>query len=282
MSIFLESGTIVAWMAPEEVSFPTRKHAICGGPPYPMYHNQTEVEVQLHRLLTVLDVVNRVLEIRHTSYTRVDSENVWDCVVPSRSDRECLDLWALQDGQASAPQRLPASVVPLPSVSLERLHHSLQLSSRAQPSSLWQRTNFLPFATVCGWVLLGTNCVPVSARRSLQYPCWARRPRDRIAFWSLRSGRCHNPFDFTVNIKRSFVRILELMPNPMLLCGRIFLSARFPLVTSPQIWARKDCAHPRDGPFLSRILVWCQVVLENLTARFVPNFPSSRRIEFLG
>ena len=58
----------------------------------PCTHNQTEVEVQLHRFLTVLDVVNRVLEIRHTSYTRVDSENVSDCVNPSRSDRECLDL----------------------------------------------------------------------------------------------------------------------------------------------------------------------------------------------
>ena len=41
---------------------------------------------------TVLDVVNRVLGIRHTSCTRVDSESVSDCVVPSRSDRECLDL----------------------------------------------------------------------------------------------------------------------------------------------------------------------------------------------
>ena len=30
MSIFLESGTIVACVAPEEVSAPTRKHTICG------------------------------------------------------------------------------------------------------------------------------------------------------------------------------------------------------------------------------------------------------------
>ena len=37
MSIFLESDIIVAWMAPEEVSAPTRKHAICRGPPSPMY-----------------------------------------------------------------------------------------------------------------------------------------------------------------------------------------------------------------------------------------------------
>ena len=58
----------------------------------PCTHNQTEVEVQLHRFSTVLDEVNRVLEIRHTSYTKADSENVSDCVVPSRSDRECQDL----------------------------------------------------------------------------------------------------------------------------------------------------------------------------------------------
>ena len=31
--------------------------------------------------------------------------------------------------------------------------------------------------------------------------------------------------------------------SPMLLCGRIFLDARFRLVTSPQAWARKDYAH---------------------------------------
>ena len=36
-SIFLESGTIIAWMAPEEVSAPTRKHAICRGPQFTLY-----------------------------------------------------------------------------------------------------------------------------------------------------------------------------------------------------------------------------------------------------
>ena len=30
---------------------------------------------------------------------------------------------------------------------------------------------------------------------------------------------------------------------------------------------------PRDGPFLSRNFMWCQVLLENLTACFDPNFP---------
>ena len=58
----------------------------------PCTYNQTEVEVQLHRFSTVVDVVNRVLWIRHTSYTRVDSENLSYCVVPSRSGRERLDL----------------------------------------------------------------------------------------------------------------------------------------------------------------------------------------------
>ena len=58
----------------------------------PCTNNQTEVEVQLHQFSTVLDVVNRVPGIRRTSCTKVDSESVSDCVVPSRSDRECLDL----------------------------------------------------------------------------------------------------------------------------------------------------------------------------------------------
>ena len=33
MSIFLESGTVAACMAPEEVSVHTKKHAVCRGPP---------------------------------------------------------------------------------------------------------------------------------------------------------------------------------------------------------------------------------------------------------
>ena len=32
-------------------------------------------------------------------------------------------------------------------------------------------------------------------------------------------------------------------PSPMLLRGRIFLGARFRLVSSPQIWGCKGCAH---------------------------------------
>ena len=51
---------------------------------HPCTRNQTEVEVQLYLFSTVLDVVNRVLGIRRTSCTRVDSESVSDCVVPSR------------------------------------------------------------------------------------------------------------------------------------------------------------------------------------------------------
>ena len=62
----------------------------------------------------------------------------------------------------------------------------------------------------------------------------------------------------------------------MLLCGRIFLGARSPHVICLRLLARKDYAHevhtfeisPRDGPFLSRIFIWCQVPLENLTACF--------------
>ena len=47
-------------------------------------------------------------------------------------------------------------------------------------------------------------------------------------------------------------------------------------------WGAHFWITPRDGPFLSRIIIWCAVPLENLTACFVLNFPGSRRIDFLG
>ena len=43
---------------------------------------------------------------------------------------------------------------------------------------------------------------------------------------------------FNRRVKRSFIRMFEL-----LLCGRVFLGARFRLVSSPQTWERTDCAH---------------------------------------
>ena len=48
-------------------------------------------------------------------------------------------------------------------------------------------------------------------------------------------------------------------------------------------WGAHFWIIPCDGPFLSRILFWCQVPLaENLTACFDPNIPGSQRIVFLG
>ena len=49
--------------------------------------------------------------------------------------QECQDLRELQDEQVSAPQRLPASADPLAFATLDRLRHSHQLSTRAQPTS---------------------------------------------------------------------------------------------------------------------------------------------------
>ena len=47
------------------------------------------------------------------------------------------------------------------------------------------------------------------------------------------------------NVALSF--FLELVnmftPSSMLVCGRISLVSKFPLVTSPQTWVRTDCAH---------------------------------------
>ena len=35
-------------------------------------------------------------------------------------------------------------------------------------------------------------------------------------------------------------------------------------------------------PFFPEFLLWYHVPLENLTVRFDPNFPSFRRVDFLG
>ena len=59
----------------------------------------------------------------------------------------------------------------------------------------------------------------------------------------------------------------------MLLCGRIFLVARFLLVFFPRILAHKDCALEvrtfaqllAMDPFSILIFTWCHVPLENLT-----------------
>ena len=77
----------------------------------------------------------------------------------------------------------------------------------------------------------------------------------------------------------------------MLLCGRIFLGARFRPVILPQMWERKDCAREVHSferrlamdPFLSRMFSsGATVPLENSTVRFDPNVPSFRRKDFLG
>ena len=61
----------------------------------------------------------------------------------------------LQDEQASAPQRLPASADPSAFATFERLRHSRQLSTKAQPTSL-KTKNKLSCATVFGCVSSGS------------------------------------------------------------------------------------------------------------------------------
>ena len=68
--------------------------------------------------------------------------------------------------------------------------------------------------------------------------------------------------------------------NPMPLCGRIFVGARFRLCVL-FAWECTDCP-PRNGPFLSRFFLWNQVLLE-LTACFDPNFFfTSKRLSQIG
>ena len=95
-------------------------------------------------------------------------------------------------------------------------------------------------------------------------------------------------------MQRSFVRIFEFCrhftPSPMLLCGRIFLVAKFRLVSFPQIWEHTDCILevltfciiPCDGPssfrkfFCGATCPW-----RNFDVVIWSQF-SSRRTDFLG
>ena len=70
------------------------------------------------------------------SCTRADMESVSDFAVPSRFELEYPDLQVLQDEQAPVPQHHPTFADPSASVTLKRLRHSLQLSSRAPSTSL--------------------------------------------------------------------------------------------------------------------------------------------------
>ena len=73
------------------------------------------------------------------------------------------------------------------------------------------------------------------------------------------------------------------MPSLMLLCGRIFLVARFLRVFFPRILAHTDGALevrifaklPAVDPVFPQIFMWCHVPLENLTVWFDPIFPLS-------
>ena len=60
-------------------------------------------------------------------------------------------------------------------------------------------------------------------------------------FWLLRRGCWHSHASVGEQyVALSFVfESRHSSPNFMILCGRIFLGARFPLVNSPQTWARK-------------------------------------------
>ena len=103
--------------------------------------------------------------------------------------------------------------------------------------------------------------------------------------WSFRSGRPHCP-GFARRAKRSFISIFEFVntfrQDPCYSAGAsFFLVARSCGLSSNlevhglRSWGSNFWITPRDGPFLSRIFIWCQVPLENLTACFDPNCPFS-------
>ena len=103
----------------------------------PCTHNQSVFEVQLHRFLTVLDVVNRVLEIRQTHPT------------PGLTRKMCQIVLFHHDliGSALISERCRTS------------RHLYLLSDFITHSSCRHGRNhrpFLPFATVCGYVSSGS------------------------------------------------------------------------------------------------------------------------------
>ena len=109
----------------------------------------------------------------------------------------------------------------------------------------------------------------------------------------LRRGCRHYPC-FGKGVERSLVLYFELVDiSRQVRCfsaGASFFVAKLPFVCNPRILAHTDCvtwgSHfwilPCDGPFPSRFLMWCHVPLEHLTVWFDPDFPTSRRINFLG
>ena len=92
MSIFLESAPSSRGWLQKRCLLRRGSTRSAEGLRHPRTRSRTEVEAQLRRFSTVLDVVNHVLGIRRTSCTRADSESVSDCAVPSRFGRECQDL----------------------------------------------------------------------------------------------------------------------------------------------------------------------------------------------
>ena len=177
MSIFLESGTIVAWMAPEEVSAPRGSTRSAEGFRHPCTRSRTEVEAQLRQFSTVLDVVNHVLGIRSTSCTGADSESVSDCAVPSRLVGSARITESCRTSRhRSAPQRLQASSDPLAFVTLgatSSLTPAVDKGRNHHPFDK-ERTS-LPCATVFGCVSSGSLFV---TSRPPSY--WSRAP---LAVW---------------------------------------------------------------------------------------------------
>ena len=115
-----------------------------------------------------------------------------------------------------------------------------------------------------------------------------------LLFSSLWSGRRHC-LNFARNTKHCFVRILELVNIfrhiPPCFEGASFLDQGLLMWSSLEFRRARTTLMrrtildntsrwPRDGPFLSRILIWCPVLLENLMVCFDPNFSGSRGIYF--
>ena len=111
-------------------------------------------------------------------------------------------------------------------------------------------------------------------------------------FWSFWSGCQHYP-RFNGSIKRSFVRILDLViifrQIPCYSAGASFLVQGLLMWSLLEFWRATTSLmrftlwdYSSRKTLSSRIFIWCQVPLENLTACFDPNFPSSLRMDLLG
>ena len=170
-------------MAPEDASVPNRKQAICKAPPSPMYP-KIKLKLRHHcinfRLFTTWKSLVHGIPFEPGLTRKIRQLVVFHNDLIGRD-------WISESGRTRMHQFIHNV-------------HGLQ-SNR----NLYLLGHIVTHCSGCQWrnlTVVWTNCVPVSARTSLQYLCFARQPRERMGFctshaWKstriVRASGCMNP-----------------------------------------------------------------------------------------